>query len=73
MQCGIMDQFTPHKFEQYRAMFPDVVARGCVVCFVQAEAVLALVNTIEDQCARRAGKSPAVYVASPSDGAALFT
>lgn len=136
----------PHKFEQYRAMLPDVVARrcahviyenervhaaaealavgdfdacgqlmnashnslrndfevscreldemadiarsvpgvygarmtgagfgGCVVSLVRADAVPALVNTIEDQYSRRTGKSPTVYVVSPSDGAAPMT
>lgn len=43
---------------------------GCVVSLVRSDAVPALVKTIEDEYPQRTGKTPAVYVVAPSDGAA---
>ncbi|REJ32039.1 MAG: galactokinase [Bacillota bacterium] len=43
---------------------------GCTVSLVRADAVPDLVKAIADQYPRRTGKTPAVYVVTPSDGAA---
>lgn len=43
---------------------------GCIVSLVRADAVPALVKAIEEEYPRRTDKTPAVYVVTPSDGAA---
>lgn len=43
---------------------------GCVVSLVRADAVPALIQAIEEQYPQRTGKTPSVYVVTPSDGAA---
>lgn len=42
---------------------------GCTVSLVRADAVEALVAAIKEEYPRRTGKTPAVYVVAPSDGA----
>ncbi len=43
---------------------------GCVVSLVRPDAVSALVQAIENRYPQRTGKTPDVYVVTPTDGAA---